>query len=451
MRASHSLDRVGVTFDDDHAIADAGLFLTGTTAQHLGLEQILDDTIDLAGRPGYFRPGRKAMTLIHSLVAGGDCIDDADILRCGTTASVLGHRVMAPSTLGTFARSFTFGNVRQLDRAAELALTAAWAAGAGPGDAEVTIDIDSSICEVYGYQKEGAAYGYSHVLGYHPMLATRADTGEVLHSRQRKGSAHTARGASRFIRETIGRARRAGATGPIVIRADSGYCSTKVIGACADHHVAYSITVRQTPPVVRAEAAIDEAGWTLIRHPDPGNLNPADHAGHIDLDNIDTGQEAWVAETTLDGRRLIVRRTLDAISQTALFDTWRHHGFVTDRQGTAIELDVDHRRHAVVELVIRDLKEGAGMCHFPSGNFSANGAWLVLATLAHNLLRWTNRLGLDQPGPLVAKTFRRHYLSIPGRITHSARRHSLHLPTGWPWATQWADALARLRHIGLTT
>lgn len=155
MRASHSLDRVGVTFDDDHAVADAGLFLTATTAQHLGLEQILNGTIDLADRPDFFRPGRKAMTLIHSLVAGGDCIDDADVLRCGSTADVLGHRVMAPSTLGTLLRSFTFGNVRQLDRASELALTAAWAAGAGPGNAELTIDIDSSICEVYGYQKQG--------------------------------------------------------------------------------------------------------------------------------------------------------------------------------------------------------------------------------------------------------------------------------------------------------
>ncbi len=450
MRASHSLDRVGVTFDDDHAVADAGLFLTATTAQHLGLEQILNDTIDLADRPGYFRPGRKAMTLIHSLVAGGDCIDDADVLRCGSTADVLGHRVMAPSTLGTFLRAFTFGNVRQLDRASELALTAAWAAGAGPGNAELTIDIDSSICEVYGYQKQGAAYGYTHVLGYHPMLATRADTGEVLHSRQRKGSANTARGAQRFIRETIGRTRRAGATGRIVVRADSGYWSTKVIGACVDHGVAYSITVRQTPRVVRAEHRIDDTAWTLIRHPDPASLNPADHPG-VDSGDIETGQEAWVAETTLDDRRLIVRRTRDADTQPALFTAWRHHAFVTDREGTAIELDVDHRRHAVVELAIRDLKEGAGMCHFPSGDFSANGAWLVLATLAHNLLRWTANIGLDKPGPLVAKTFRRRYLHIPGRITRSARRHSLHLPTGWPWATQWADALTRLRHIGLTT
>jgi len=446
MRASHTLDGVAVMFDDDHAVANAGLVLPATVTQHLGLEAIIDGCVDLADRPSYYRPGRKALTLIHSMVAGGDCINDADVLRCGSTAAVLAHRVMAPSTLGTFLRAFRFGNVRQLDRASELSLTAAWAAGAGPGPGGLTIDIDSSICEVYGYEKEGAAYGYTHVLGYHPMVATRADTGEVLHCRQRKGSAHTARGAQRFVRETIGRVRRAGATGPIVLRADSGYWSTKVIDACTDHHVAYSITVRQTRPVITAETGIGPDGWTLIRHPDPDSLDPADHTG-----SVDNGQEAWVAETVLDGRRLIVRRTRDDAGPGVLFDTWRHHAFVTDRTGTPVELDVDHRRHAVVELVIRDLKAGAGMNHFPSGDFSANGAWLILATLAHNLIRWTANLAFDDPGPQVAKTFRRRYLTIPGRLTHSARQWTLHLPTRWPWATQWDNAITRLRRINLNS
>ncbi len=446
MRASHTLNAVAVMFDDDHAVANAGLVLTATVAQHLGLEAIIDGCVDLADRPGYYRPGRKALTLIHSMVAGGDCIDDADVLRCGSTAAVLGHQVMAPSTLGTFLRSFSFGNVRQLDRASELALTGAWAAGAGPGAAELIIDIDSSICEVYGYDKQGAAYGYTHVLGYHPLLATRADTGEVLHCRQRKGSANTARGAQRFVRETIGRARRAGATGPIVVRADSGYCSNKVMKACTDHHVRYSITARQTSRVVTAEAGIDPDAWVLIRHPDPDSLDPDVHA-----EPVEKGQEAWVAETDLDGRRLIVRRTLDAAGPGVLFDTWRHHAFYTDRTGTPVDLDADHRRHAVIELVIRDLKAGAGMNHFPSGDFSANGAWLVLATLAHNLIRWTANLAFDDPGPQVAKTFRRRYLTLPGRLTHSARHWTLHLPTRWPWATQWGDALNRLRRINLTS
>ena len=453
MRLLHTLDRVAVTFDDDHAVAAAGLMLTGTLAQHLGLENIIDDCVDLAGRPGAYRPGRKAMSLVHTMIAGGDCIDDADILRTGSTATVVGHQVMAPSTLGTFLRSFTFGNVRQLDRVSGLALTAAWSAGAGPGASELTIDIDSSICQVYGYQKQGAAYGYTKVLGYHPMLAFRSDTGEVLHCRQRKGSAHTARGAQRFCRETFARVRRAGGCGPIVLRADSGYWSNKVIKACADHGVRYSITVRQTAAVRRAIATIttESDSWIIIRHPNPAH--PVLHPGgpdHPDDDKTRIGQEAWVTETVLDKRRLIVRRTREETTDPTLFDIWRYHAFVTDRAGTPVDLDIDHRRHAVVELAIRDLKYGAGMNHNPTGRFPANSAWLVLNTVAHNLLRWTDRLGFDHHGPIVAKTFRRRYLNIAGRLTRSARKHTLHLPTRWPWAKPWATALDRLRTITLT-
>lgn len=209
-------------------MANAGLLLPATLAAHLGLEQRANELIQLAG-PGKFRPGRKAMTLVHAMVAGGDCIDDTDVLRAGDTGRVLGHRVMAPPTCGTFLRSFTFGHVRQLDAWSEFALTAAWAAGAGPGDAAMTIDIDSTICETHGYAKEGATFGYTKTRGYHPLLATRADTGEVLHVRFRKGSANTARGAQRFVREVIGRVRRAGATGPLRLRADAGFWSKQVV------------------------------------------------------------------------------------------------------------------------------------------------------------------------------------------------------------------------------
>jgi hypothetical protein len=156
------------------------------------------------------------------MLAGGDCIDDADLLRCGATSRVLGHRVMAPSTLGTFLRAFTFGHVRQLDRLTEQVLARAWAAGAGPGDGPMTMDLDSTVCEVHGHAKQGAAYGYTHTLGYHPLVASRADTGEVLHARQRTGRANTARGTARFVDELAARVRRAGASGELTMRMDSG-------------------------------------------------------------------------------------------------------------------------------------------------------------------------------------------------------------------------------------
>jgi hypothetical protein len=161
MGSSHTLDQLDTCFDDTHAIANAGLLLPATLAERLGIEQAADALIDLGERAGAHRPGRKLLTLVHSMLAGGDCIDDADLLRCGATSWVLGHRVMAPSTLGTFLRAFTFGHVCQLDRLGEQILTRAWAVGAGPGDGPMTMDLDSTVCEVHGYHKQGAAYGYT--------------------------------------------------------------------------------------------------------------------------------------------------------------------------------------------------------------------------------------------------------------------------------------------------
>jgi hypothetical protein len=417
MSSSHSACGLAVAFDDDHAVANAGLVLPATLAERLGLEAVVDQLVDLGQRPGAYRPGRKVLTLLHSLLAGGDCIDDADVLRTGATSRVLGHRVMAPSTLGTFLRSFTFGHIRQLDQAAGAILARAWAAGAGPGQAPMTIDIDSTVCEVHGHAKGGAAYGYTHKLGYHPLLATRADTGEVVHLRMRAGQANTARGAERFVNEVAGRVRRAGAAGPLVMRADSGFWSAKVLAACRRHRIRFSVTVRQTKTVTQAITHIDEGAW-------------------VDIGYTDDGQ-AQVAETTLAGKaggRLVVRRTRLVGAQATLWPDWRHHAFVTDQAGTAVQLDADHRRHAVVELAIRDLKQGAGLCHCPSGVFLANAAWALVATLAHNLLRWVAALGLGATGLVVAKTLRRRLLSLPGRLTRSARRGYLHLPASWPWA-----------------
>jgi Transposase DDE domain group 1 len=168
MASSHTLDQLDTCFDDTHAVANAGLLLAATLAERLGIEQTADALIDLGERPGAHRPGRKLLTLVHTMIAGGDCIDDADVLRCGATSRVLGHRVMAPSTLGTFLRAFTFGHVRQLDRLTEQVLARAWTAGAGPGDGPMTMDLDSTVCEVHGHAKQGAAYGYTHALGYMP-------------------------------------------------------------------------------------------------------------------------------------------------------------------------------------------------------------------------------------------------------------------------------------------
>ena len=155
-------DRIQIAFDDPRLVDNAGLILPVTLAQHLGLPELVDRHLDLGRAPGRANTGDKVMTLVASALAGGDCIDDADALRTGRTAGTIGCVVKAPSTLGTFLRSFSWGHVRQLDRVSRELLARAWAAGAGPGDGPLTIDLDSTICETYGLVKEAARHhGYT--------------------------------------------------------------------------------------------------------------------------------------------------------------------------------------------------------------------------------------------------------------------------------------------------
>ena len=202
-------DSVAVGFDDERLIANAGLLLTSTLSERLGLGRLVDQSVDLGCRPGASRPGRKVLSLVHAMAVGADSIDDCDLLRAGGSEAILGHKAMAPSTLGTFLRAFSFGHVRQLDRVLASSIERAWSAGAGPGKERLVIDIDSFVGEVHGHEKQGAGFAYTGERGYYPLLASRSGTGEILHIRQRKGQAGSARGALRFVQELIARVRRA--------------------------------------------------------------------------------------------------------------------------------------------------------------------------------------------------------------------------------------------------
>jgi hypothetical protein len=427
-------DEITVAFDDERLVADAGLLLPATLAVGLGLRELLDAHVDLGEVPGRANAGDKAMTVVHSLLAGGSWIDDCDRLRAGQAGGVLGHRVLAPSTIGTFLRSFSFGHARQLDQVSLAALARAWQAGTGPGAAPLTIDVDSTICEVYGTHKQGAEFGHTKVRGYHPLLAFAAGTWDLLHSRLRGGSAYTARGAASFVAETIGRVRAAGASGPLVLRADSGFYARKVVAVCQRHGVRYSITAKLTKAVRRAIQQLPADAWTPI----PYWLE----------DGADVAETSYRPFGTKGPpARLIVRRVRPTPgSQLALFTDYDYHPVITDRAGSTLELEADHRRHAEVEPAICDLKHGAGLAHLPSGRFGANAAWLALCGIAHNLARWTGRLGVGEPR-LTTKTLRIRYLALPGRLTRSARRPTLHLPARWPWRWRFQFALARLRCI----
>jgi len=310
-------------------------------------------------------------------------------------------------------------------------------AGAGPGEVPVTVDVDSTICETYGLAKQGGVFGHTKVRGYHPLLAAIAGTGDVVHCRLRGGNANSGRGAGGFLTETFNRLRNAGATGPVTLRADSGFYRHKVVDACRQADVRFSITVKLSKALHQAIAAIPDDSWRVI----PYFLDGAD-----------------VAETTYRAfgkkqpeLRLIVRRVRPTPgTQLALFVEFSYHAFITDREGSTLALEADHRRHADIENTIRDLKYGVGLNHLPSGRFGANAAWLGLNVIAHNLARWVGRIGLGQT-VITHKTLRRRYLRVSGRITRSARRATLHLPQRWPWADAFNIALANLRAIVLIT
>ena len=301
----------------------------------------------------------------------------------------------------------------------------------------MTIDLDSTICEVHGKQKQGAAYGYTRAFGYHPILATRADTGEMLHARLRKGSSQ--RGHKRFVEELIARVRRAGATGTLTVRGDSGFWSYALIDTLHRLGVHWSITV------------VDQQG-------DPGahRRHRRDRLGHDPLPrrrrSPSCGDDHHRRQEQASARPCgssCAAPGSPTPPKPQLWPDWRHHAFITDLDLAVVEMDQFHRDHATVELAIRDLKDGAGLEHCPSGKFFANAAWLACAVLAHNLTRWTARLGGIHPDEqlTVTRTVRTRVLALPGRLVNRSGRHVLRLPARWPWQATFNRALDQLRAL----
>lgn len=302
------------------------------------------------------------------------------------------------------------------------------------------MDVDSTICETYGLHKQGAKFGYTKVRGYHPLVATVAGLDQVVGTRLRGGNVHTARGAASFITKVFRRIRAAGATGVMVMRADSGFYNRKVTQACEKAGVAYSITVKLSKSLLQKIAAIPEEAWTPIPYWMP--------------DGADVAEIAYRPFSRHHREvRLIVRRTKPTPgTQLALLVTYDYHAFITNRQGDTLTLEADHRRHAVCEDTIKDLKYGVGLNHLPSGRFAANAAWMIFNVIAHNLGRWTVHIGSgQQPTTMTTKTLRTRLLALPGRITTSARKQSLHLPAHWPWQEHFYTILDRLRAVELVT
>jgi hypothetical protein len=445
MHCSMPLRAVSAAFDDPNLIAYGGLEPVVRLAERCGLAALADDLIGLPRSKdgtGAF-PGAKVMSLVGGMVAGADSIDDMERLRHGAMNRLF-TGVRAPSTLGSFLRSFTHGHVKQLHAVARRLLPRlATHTPLLPGAGQIAhVDIDDTIRRTYGYAKQGAGYGYSKVKGLNALLgivSTPLAAPVIAATRLRKGPSNSARGAAAFVSETVRTARASGAVGLLIVRADSAFYNADVIHACRALDARFSITVRMNTAVKTAIAGIDESAWRPVKYPQA----VWDEEGQCWISDAEIAETAYAAFTSKPRKqqataRLIVRRvrrlnpgTLPS-GQGTLFDTWRYHAAFTDSPLILKDAERDHRGHAVVEQVIADVKNSA-FAHAPSGHFQANAAWLALAALAHNLTRAAGTLAGAFHARATTATIRDHLINVPARLTRSARQLTLHLPQHWPW------------------
>ncbi len=443
MKASHTIRPV---FDDPNLVSAAGLVPVLRLAESAGLHGLLEQRLSVDSP----NPVAKATSVIGGMLAGADSIDDLNLLRHGGMGRLFGG-LRAPSTLGTYLRSFTHGHVQQLDAAGTRLLAGLTAqvpnliAGAEQPEGLAFLDIDDTIREVHGYAKQGAAYGYSRVRGLNAQIAvcsTPLAAPVIVGARLRRGNVASATGAARLLAQAITTARAAGVNGRILARADSAYYGHAFVGTALRHGAWFSVTARMTATVKTAITSITEDAWQPISYPKAV---------------FDEQEQRWVSDaevaevpfTAFTGRRkadhvtcrLVVRRVKrlqalasDGTEQSELFATYRHHGFITNTTLPLVEADQTHREHAIIEQVIAELKNGP-LAHLPSGSYAANAAWLSHTVIAFNIAR-AAAVAAGEPKVRWA-TLRTQIINTPARIASTGRRLMLHLPEHWPWAAAW--------------
>jgi hypothetical protein len=477
MRLSHTLTRTSVAFDDPNLVSAAGLVPVLALAGSAGLRELADERLSVPTDKGA-NAGLKVSSLVAGMVAGADSIDDMAVLRHGGMGRIFA-RVYAPSTLGSFLRSFTFGHVRQLDAVASRFLLAlagitrllARPAGEVVADGEdsevgyALLDVDDTIIEVHGHAKQGAGFGYTRVRGLNALLATLAvplaagtSAPVIVAQRLRQGSTGSPRGAKRLIADAVKTTRRLLGTArlncPVLVRMDSAFYGRPTVHAALAGGGAVSVTVRMDCAVKKAITAIAEDAWTAIEYTDA----VFDEDSQTWISRAEVAEIAFTAFASQKKAdrvpgRLVVRRIPDfnakhkrAAGQDTLFDVWRFHAFFTTADPAVLDTvaaDKTHRHHAVIEQVHADLKNSA-LAHLPSGTFTANAAWLVLAVMAFNLTRAAASLTDPQLAKATTATIRRKLINVPGRVATSARRITLHLPKAWPWETAWTTLFDRV-------
>jgi hypothetical protein len=450
----HSLAKTRASFDDPNLVSHAGLVPVMALADRAGLASLVAEHVRPGGDCGV-NAHLKIPCLVAGMAAGADSIDDMDLLRHGAMSTLFGG-VRAPSTLGSHLRSYTWGNVSQLEKAgreflAELARQAPLLPGA---DTLAFIDIDSMQKRVYGHHKQGARFGHTKIQGKSVLvrglnalaatISTPLSAPVIAATRLRGGNAASARGAASLAAQAIGTARACGCTGTIVVRMDSAFYTAAVIGAVRGQGTRFSVTVPMNASIRAAIAAIGDDAWTPIRYP---QAVWDDQLGCwiSDAEVAETGYTAFASKKgQAVTARLIVRRVRDQNDKAAegmdeLFPVWRYHAVFTDSPFELVQAEGQHRDHAVVEQVFADITSGP-LAHLPSGHFTANAAWLTVAAMAHNLVRATGSLASLPYAKARAATVRRDLIAVAARTARHGRGHlTLHLPDGWHREHEWLN------------
>jgi hypothetical protein len=451
VRSFHTASAVSCAFDEPNLVSCAGLVPVMRLAERCGLHELARQRLSVPDTPGA-NSDVKVASIVAGMVAGADSIDDLDLLRHGGMRSLY-DGIRAPSTLGTFLRAFGHGQARQVEMVArEMLVRLARHTPLLAGIHQLCfVDVDSSLHPVFGAKKQGAAFGHAKVggysallRGYNPLVATISTPDGaplVVGTRMRAGNASSAKKAASFVTETIGVARRAGATGHIVFRADSAFYSGRVVAAARRAGAHVSVTVRMDSKIRAAIEMIDEQQWMSIRYPN-AIWDDEEQRWISDAQIAEIPYTAFEGSTHEMHGRLIVRRVkrLNAArtGQGELFDAWRYHAAFTTTSFVLEQAEPMHRAHAVVEQVVAELKNGPA-AHLPSGQFAANAAWFSLAALVHNLTRAAGALAGMFHAKARTATIRAQLIGVPARIARRARRVHLHLPIHWPWQHDWAQ------------
>jgi Transposase DDE domain group 1 len=454
VRLLHGLAKIHATFDDPNLVSRAGLVPVMALAEQAGLGALAGECVRIARRCGV-NAQVKVPCLVAGMIAGADSIDDTDVLRHGALPELFGG-VRAPSTLGSFLRSFTWGNVLQLGKVSRLLLAGlARRTPLLPGkDVLAFIDIDSMQKRVYGHAKHGAAFGYTKIQGKSLLvrglnvlaatISTPLAAPVIAATRLRGGNASSARGAASLVTEAVGTARTAGCTGTIVVRMDSAFYGAPAVWAIRDAGAHFSVTVRMDPKIRAAIAAIEEGTWIPIQYP----RAIWDDQLRCWVSDAQVAEVTYTAFTSRKGQaitgRLIVRRVRDlnhkaAAGQDELFPAWRYHAIFTDSPFTLVQAEEHHRDHAQIEQVFAGCNDGP-LAHLPSGSFPANAAWLTLAAISHNLLRAAGSVASLGYAKARGATLRRDLIDVAARTARHGRGHiTLHLPEGWHREQDWMN------------